>query len=282
MLYVPFGGMTACGILLQVTGLLSSTSESFTGRLHMITVILPAYNEEVALPPLLDALAKVRAMSLPDLRTIVVDDGSTDRTAEVVRQYAAVTAWVILVQHEGNQGLSQAIQTGFRVALQDTQSDDVVVTLDADNTQPPDRIPLMVQRVREGYDVVIASRFRKGARVYGVPPLRRLYSPVMSLLFQVAFGIPGVRDYSCGFRAYRAGVLQRAYEYYGDRFITERGFACMVEILLQLSHLKPIRFGEVPFTLRYDLKPTPTKMRVGRTITDTLRLAVRHRFGAHR
>lgn len=248
----------------------------------MIIVILPAYNEELALPPLLDALAEVRASSLPEMHSIVVDDGSTDQTARVVQQYAASFPWITLVQHERNQGLSQAVQTGFQAALQHAQPDDIIVTLDADNTQHPDRIPGMVQRIREGYDVVIASRFRRGARVYGVPLLRRLYSQVMSLLFQLAFGIAGVRDYSCGFRAYRAGVLQRAYQHYGDRFITERGFACMVEILLQLSHLKPIRFGEVPFTLHYDLKPTPTKMRVGRTIADTLRLAVRHRLGVTR
>jgi dolichol-phosphate mannosyltransferase len=273
--------VTTCDIL-RVAVLHSPTSESHADCFYMITVILPAYNEERALPPLLDALAEVRVSSLPELCVIVVDDGSTDHTADVVRQYAASAPWVTLIQHGHNQGLSQAIQTGFRAALQNARPDDIIVTLDADNTQPPERIPGMIQRIQEGYDVVIASRFRRGARVYGVPPLRRLYSPVMSLLFQIAFGIPGVRDYSCGFRAYRASVLQRAYEHYGDHFITERGFACMVEILLQLSRLKPIRFGEVPFTLHYDLKPTPTKMRVSRTIADTLRLAVRHRLGVHR
>lgn len=244
----------------------------------MIIVLLPAYNEEVALPPLLEALAVVRASALPDMRVIVVDDGSVDGTADVVRRYGQEHTWLRLVQHDGNKGLSQAIRTGFEAALRDAAPGDVIVTLDADNTQPPDTIPRMVQRVVAGDDVVVASRFRPGAEVHGVPFMRRLYSRVMSVLFQIAFPVRGVRDYSCGFRAYRASVLQRAYGTYGEDFITEQGFACMVEILFQLNHLRGVKFGEVPFILRYDLKPTGTKMRVVRNIVDTLRLALAHRF----
>ena len=115
------------------------------------------------------------------------------------------------------------------------------------------------------YDVVIGSRFQPGAEVHGVPAMRRLYSRVMSILFRAAFPIPGVRDYSCGFRAY------------GDGFITEQGFACMVEVLFQLDRLHGVRFAEVPMVLHYDLKPTETKMNVLRTIRDTLRLGLRQR-----
>jgi len=244
----------------------------------VITVALPAYNEEEALPPLLDALAEVRQAGAPDIRVFVVDDGSADSTAEVVRRYHSKHPWIELVPHERNMGLSQAIQTGFQRAIADSAPDDIVITLDADNTQPPDHIPGMVKRIREeGLDVVIASRFQPGAEVHGVPPLRRLYSQVMGILFKVVLPIRGVRDYSCGYRAYRASALQRAYQTFGERFITEQGFSCMVEILLQLNRLK-LRFGEVPMILRYDLKPTETKMRVGRTIRDTLRLAMRYRF----
>jgi dolichol-phosphate mannosyltransferase len=243
----------------------------------MIILALPAYNEEAALPPLLDAIAAVHGSDLPDLRAIVVDDGSRDRTAGVVRAFAAQRPWLRLVQHERNKGLSQAIQTGFRAALEEAQPGDVIVTLDADNTQPPGTIPAMLRRLDEGCDVVIASRFRPGAKVYGVPPLRRLYSRVMSGLFQVFFPIRGVRDYSCGFRAYREETLRRAQERYGEAFITEQGFACMVEILFQLSALGGVTFGEVPFILHYDYKPTETKMKVGKTISDTLGVAWRHR-----
>ncbi|MBN1313522.1 MAG: glycosyltransferase family 2 protein [Anaerolineae bacterium] len=244
----------------------------------MIIVALPAYNEEIALPPLLDSIAQVRQTTLPDLRVIVVDDGSADATADIVRQHHKSRPWITLVQHERNQGLSQAIRTGFQAALEDAGPGDIVVTLDADNTQPPDIIPNMVDFVSEGCDVVIASRFQPGAEVHGVPPLRRFYSRAMGVMFRFIFPIRGVRDYSCGFRAYRVDTLRRAYATYGDSFITEQGFACMVEILCQLGRLGGVTFGEVPFILRYDLKPTATKMRVMRTIYDTLRVGLRYRF----
>jgi dolichol-phosphate mannosyltransferase len=245
----------------------------------MVIVALPAYNEQQALPPLLETMKQVRQTHLPDLRVIVVDDGSTDSTADVAKAHSKAQPWISLIRHEHNRGLSQAIQTGFETALKEAKPGDVIVTLDADNTQSPDTIPGMLARLAEGYDVVVASRFQPGAQVFGVPRIRQLYSRVMSLLFQLALFVPGIRDYSCGFRAYRAETLMRAYDRYGAEFITERGFACMVEILLQLDNLGGVTFAEVPFILRYDLKPTPSKMNVRQTIADTLRLAVRYRLG---
>lgn len=244
----------------------------------MLYVGLPAYNEEAALPPLIERLIALRDGGMRDLVLFVVDDGSADGTAAVVAGYGEAHPWIRLVPHERNKGLSQAIQTIIRTFTTWGKPGDTLVTLDADNTQPPETIPAMLSRLGEGYDVVIASRFRPGAKVYGVPPLRRLYSRVMSVLFQAVMPVKGVRDYSCGFRAYRYETLRAAVDAYGDSFITEQGFSCMVEILLQLNHLPGVRFSEVPFTLHYDWKPTATKMRVGKTISDTLRLAARHRF----
>lgn len=245
----------------------------------MITVVLPAYNEEEALPPLLESLEKLHKDHLPGLRVLVVDDGSKDATAAVVQERVTSEGWLRLVPHSHNMGLSQAVQTGFGAALEGAQPDDVVITMDADNTHPPDLIPGMLAKLEEGNDVVIASRYRPGAKVYGVPSYRQLFSVGMRLLFQLALPIRGVRDYSCGYRAYRAEALQRAYAHYGEDFITEQGFSCMVEILCQLSRLRPMRFAEVPLILHYDRKPGETKMRVTKTITDTLRLLLRFRFG---
>ena len=249
----------------------------------MITVVLPAYNEQAALPHLLPRLAAVRAEHDLPLQVIVVDDGSADATAAVVSEWSAREGWVRLVRHERNMGLSQALRTGFAAALESAGGPgDVIVTLDADNTQPPEIIPDMLQALDSGLDVVVASRFQPGAEVHGVPAMRRLYSQVMSLLFRTAFPIRGVRDYSCGFRAYRAGTLRRAHEQYGEEFITEQGFACMVEVLFQLDRLPGTRFGEVPMVLHYDYKPTETKMNVGKTIRDTLGVAYRQRTARRR
>lgn len=244
----------------------------------MIHVILPAYNEEEALPCLLSRLSDVRAAHGLDLRVFVVDDGSQDRTAAVVQEASAAQPWIRLVPHPHNMGLSQGLRTGFAAALADARSgDDVIITMDADNTQPPELIPAMAGAIREGHDVVIASRFQPGAEVHGVPASRRLFSLGMSVMFRTMFPIRGVRDFSCGFRAYRASTLERAHETFGGDFITEQGFACMVEVLFQLDRLDGVRFGEVPMVLHYDYKPTETKMNVGKTIRDTLGVAYRMR-----
>ena len=78
------------------------------------------------------------------------------------------------------------------------------------------------------------------------------------------------------------GTLQRAHDHYGEDFITEQGFACMVEVLFQLDHLDGVRFGEVPMVLHYDYQPPETKMNIARTIRDTLGVAYRMRVAQRR
>src|SRR5690606_4119545 len=126
---------------------------------------MPAFNEERDLPGLLrrtkDALSPWATYQV-----LVVDDGSQDRTAEIVREAAS---WmpIILIQHPVNQGLGAAIRTGLKAA---SQLGDIVVTLDADNSQGPELIRSMVERIAGGADVVIASRFQPGSQEIGVPP----------------------------------------------------------------------------------------------------------------
>jgi dolichol-phosphate mannosyltransferase len=154
----------------------------------------------------------------------------------------------------------------------------VVITMDADATHMPGLIVQMVRMIGEGYDVVIASRYRAESRVYGVPVLRRIMSRGASLLMRVVFPIRGVRDFTCGYRAYRADVLRRAVDRYQGQFVNQDGFQCMVDILLKLRPMRLI-FGEVPLLLRYDRKGGESKMNIGRTARNTLMLLLRRRLG---
>ena len=246
----------------------------------MIYVALPAYNEEEALPLLLSRIAGVAERHFgDDIQVIVVDDGSRDRTAEVTREFAERSRMQVhLVPHGVNRGLGQAIQTGLRAALDRAGDEDVIVTMDSDDTHIPGLIPRMVQLIEEGNDVVIASRYQPGARMVGIPWNRQLLSKGLSLMFQVVYPIPGARDYSCGYRAYRPSVLRAAYDRWGDRFVSERGFACMVDILMKL-HMIGALVTEASMVLRYDRKPGETKMPVRKTIVQTFALLLRRRFG---
>jgi dolichol-phosphate mannosyltransferase len=212
-----------------------------------------------------------------EYRVIVVNDGSTDDTGAIVDGMRA-TMPVARIDHEVNRGLGEAIRTGLLAALEGAKERDIIVTMDSDNTHTPGLIARMVRGIREGNDVVIASRFQPGAHVVGVPFYRRVLSRVGSLLFRVVFPTPGVRDFTCGYRAYRAGVVREAFDTYGGEFVAESGFSCMVDILLKLRKLGAI-ISEVPLVLRYDMKYGVSKMLVLRTIRDTLQLLVSRRIG---
>jgi dolichol-phosphate mannosyltransferase len=247
----------------------------------VIFVVLPAYNEAEALPRLLHRIASIsRAHFGHSLRIIVADDGSADGTPELAHQVAAAEDLCLeVVSHAVNQGLGAAIKTGLTTALaRSNDHDDVIVTMDADDTHLPGLIPRMVQMIEEGNDLVIASRFQPGARMLGIPRYRQLLSTGLSWLFRVVYPIPGARDYSCGYRAYRAGLLREAFARFGDTLFVERGFACMVDILIKL-HLVGAIVNEVPMILRYDRKPGATKMPVKKTIVQTFRLLGRRRLG---
>ena len=208
-------------------------------------------------------------------QVVIVDDGSTDGTLDVIRRWSAKIP-IDVVQHVRNSGLGETIQDALFRAAQLAEADDIVVTMDADNTHSPAVIPAMVEAIDGGGDVVIASRYRRGSRVVGLSAHRHLMSHGARFLFQLAFPINGVRDYTCGFRAYRASLLQNAFARFGKTLAQERGFAAMAEILLKLRTLNP-RFGEVPMVLRYDLKSGDSKMRVGATVMKTLRMMRRLR-----
>jgi dolichol-phosphate mannosyltransferase len=248
-----------------------------------IIVALPAYNEALNIAALLDNFEHILSLILGfsfERLYVVVDDGSVDQTLNILREYAEKIPLVILA-HERNQGLGPTIRDALREASDKGSPGDIVITMDADNTHPVGLIPSMVQKILEGHDVVIASRFRKGARVIGLSWVRKSLSVGASLMMRIVFPMKNVRDYTCGFRAYRAELLRKAFKEYGETFIDQRGFQCMSDILIKLRRFNPIA-GEVPMILRYDFKRGSSSMKVGQTVVQTLRLMLARRFGLNK
>jgi len=249
----------------------------FGGQLSMarpagtaVWIVLPAYNEAAGLPFLLEAVA--RAGGDAGWRTIVVDDGSADGTGDIARRFAGRLNLTVLV-HPENRGLAAAIRTGLECVCREAAPEDVIITMDADHTHRPEQIPQMVQALDDGADVVIASRYARGARQAGVPPHRTLLSAGVGLMLRLRFGLPGVRDYSCGYRAYRAHLLRAALDRYGAGLVEARGFAVMAELLVKLQAFDP-RIVEIPLELRYDRKRGASKLRILSTISDYVMLLV--------
>jgi dolichol-phosphate mannosyltransferase len=255
----------------------SIAPETAAGVHRTIHIVLPAYNEAANLHAVLDALEEAAAHTGMTYHAVVVNDGSRDSTGEIALAHKK-TLPLTLIQHERNLGLGAAIRSGLLRAVDLARDHDIIVTMDADDTHTATAIAQMVNRIDQHFDVLIASRYQRGSIVVGVPLARRFLSLAASWLFRLVFPIPGVRDFTCGYRAYRAEVLREAVLRYRQEFINQGGFQCMVDILLKLSRMN-LRFGEVPLVLRYDRKAGKSKMKVFRTIYRTLVLLFRRRIG---
>ena len=238
----------------------------------MVWLILPAYNEVENLPSLLERVITAWHGLFP-FHVVVVDDGSTDDTASVAHA-AGSRGSVEVLRHPQNRGLPAAIRTGVQEVCRRAADEDVIVTMDADNSHSPELVPSMVALLQAGSDIVIASRFVRGGREEGVAWTRRLWSRGARIVFSVLFPIPGVRDYTTGFRAYRAVVLKTLCAKYGERVIEAGAFSVMTELLLKARVHSP-KVTEVPLVLRYDLKQGPSKMKLGKTLKDYARLVLR-------
>ena len=252
-------------------------SETNRTPITSICLALPAYNEEGSIAALIEAAKPVLTSLTPSWTIVVVDDGSRDATASIVEAASAADPRVKLVRHPQNRGLGPAIVTGLKAALTEGSGPGhLVVCMDADMTHPPDTIPSMKATAEAGADLVIASRYQPGSEQHGVPPFRLLLSVGARLLFWHYLSLPGVRDYTCGFRAFRASLLEAGFARFGEGLITRAGFACTDELLVHLAMLKPV-IREVPFILRYDRKQGPSKMNLGVTIGETIKLLREHR-----
>ncbi len=246
----------------------------------MIFVIFPAYNEERVIRPTLLALAGAMRGREAGYRAVLVDDGSDDRTiaeAEGAVADSGGSLPLTVLRHDRNRGLGAGLRTGIYWCLDQARDDDVIVTLDADNTHPPALIPELVRRLDGGYDLAIASRYRQGSAVRGVPGYRRALSDVGRLVFQGLCPIPGVRDYTCCFRAFRVPILRRARLVYGDALCTARGFEAVMDLLLRLRPLG-VRVIEMGFELDYGERVGQSKMKVLKTIRTTIGMLVRRRL----
>ncbi|HDD44026.1 MAG TPA: glycosyltransferase [Candidatus Desulfofervidus auxilii] len=226
----------------------------------MIVVLLPAYNEGLSLVPLLTKIENVMKKLSLEYKIIICNDGSCDNTSEILAKYSKNMPLEI-IHHKFNRGLGETIRDLFERASEICKPDDIIVRMDCDNTHEPEIIADMITKLNEGFDVVIASRFQPGGGQIGLGTYRTFISRAANIFMKIFFPIKGVWDYSCGFRAYRAKIIQKAIDFYKNDFIQLKGlgFTCTLEKLIKLKILGA-RFAEVPFVLRYDQKQSDSKM----------------------
>lgn len=243
----------------------------FQGVVHFV---LPAYDEAASIRELCADIGRVMSGHGLQYRIIVVDDGSTDGTGDRARECGA-GATVTVLANERNQGLGVSLERGLRSALSAARTDDVIVTMDADLTHTPELVPAMLARHAQGADVVIASRFVPGSAVIGLSAYRRALTAAARAVMRLCMPVPGVTDFSCGFRLYSVPLLREVLGPDDSRVLVERGFAVQVELLSRIRGHGTC--AEVPLVLRYDLKRTATTLRVLPAIAGYLRVLSRSR-----
>ena len=168
-----------------------------TPAVAFVSVVIPVFNEEAALPPLYDRLRGALDALDRASEMIFVDDGSTDRSLETLLTFRERDPRVAVVALARNAGQHAAVLAGFAQAR-----GDVVVTLDADLQNPPEEIPRLLEQIDAGHDVVGTIREMRRD-----PPLRRAISAAVSRLASTSVGVP-LSDCGSMLRAYRRSVVE--------------------------------------------------------------------------
>lgn len=257
---------------------LSQTAENVSQpsiKVENVYFVLPAYNEAKSLPNLLSRISDLKSSFGAKVNVVVVNDGSSDNTAQVTKESVGDLN-LTLVNHEKNMGLGQAVQTGIKEALSQAGINDIILIMDADDTHDVTLMDQMIDKIQNGADIVIASRFVDGGNDKSAPPFRRLLSRGASVIFKVLLPLNEINDFTSGFRSYRVSLLRKASIHWGETLVMEQGFACMVELLLKLRHWSP-KIEEIAFFLRYDRKLDDSKLKLSKTLFQYLKLAIRDR-----
>ena len=162
-----------------------------------ISVVIPVYNEEDSLPHLVEQLLAAMRQIDESFELVLVNDGSTDRSGEVLSQLSSEVPELVCVLLRKNYGQTAAMAAGF-----DLSRGEIIVSLDGDLQNDPADIPLLISRLRDGFDLVSGWRYqRQDAAIR-----RKLPSRIANRLIGLVTGVR-LHDYGCSLKAYRREVL---------------------------------------------------------------------------
>lgn len=213
-----------------------------------VSLIVPTYREAQNLPYLIERVARVRERHGLDVELLIVDDDSRDGTAELLARRAET--WLRLIVRSRDPGLSPSVLEGLRQA-----KGDVMVCMDADLSHPPETIPLMLQKLGDGADLVVGSRYvARGTTADDWGMLRWLNSRVATLL---ARPLTRIRDPMAGFFALPRATYESARDLdpIGYKILLELLVKCRCERVVEVPiQFENRRFGESKLTLKQQLQ----------------------------
>jgi len=230
----------------------------------VLSIVIPCYNEQDRLPATVDAIKAYMAAQKTDYELILSDDGSVDRTPDVIKAAMDGAANVRLVRLPHNRGKGRALAEGVAVSTGDR-----VLLTDADLSTPIDELPKLEARLDAGAGVAIASRAVKGSQVVIHQPVYRvLMGKTFNLIVQAVL-LPGLWDTQCGFKLFRGDLARAVFAE-----LKTDGFGYDPEALY-LAKRRGEKIAEVPVVWRHS---APTKVAPIRHSLDMFRDVIRTRF----
>jgi len=170
------------------------------------SLVIPAYNESSRLRPTLDEILRYIGQQKWDAEILIVDDGSRDDTAEIVREYARAHPQIRLVQNPGNRGKGFSVRNGMLHAR-----GDICLFTDADLSSPIAEAEKLCDAIRQGADIAVGSRWlRAELQTERQPLYRQAFGRIFNLLLRLVLGLR-FKDTQCGFKAFRREAAQRIF-----------------------------------------------------------------------
>lgn len=245
-----------------------------TVLMEKLFVLVPVLNEAGNIPKLLNSLKalSVELQDRHDVQVILIDDGSQDETASLAKKIAAESGlYLDILRHEVNQGPGKAFGTGFHHLISHFTDNDLVLTIEGDNTSRIELVKQMLARLQEGFDIIFASPYLYGGRIVNTSAYRIFLSSMANLFIKELLGLHGILTVSSFFRLYRPCALKKLQAAYGPEIVERHGFECMVEMTMKIVNVN-MTISEVALILDTHARVGKSRMKVMKTICGYFKL----------